>query len=177
MFLDETSTPTTLTPRYGRAPRGVRVLGRVPKGRWHTITLLATLTPDGMGPTMLIEGAADRDAFDAFIAQQLVPSLRPGQTVILDNLSVHKSATARTLIERAQCQMRFLPTYSPDFNPIELAFAKIKQHLRRASARSYDAVGAAAGPALAAITASDAHAFYRAAGYPLTPRQPFREPL
>lgn len=177
VFLDETSTPTTLTPRYGRAPRGVRVLGRVPKGRWHNVTMLATITPDGMGPTIVIEGAADRGAFDAFIAQQLVPSLRPGQTVILDNLSVHKSATARTLIEGAPCQVRFLPTYSPDVHPIELAFAKIKQHLRRASARSYDAVCAAAAPALAAITRSDAHAFYRAAGYPLKTRQPLREPL
>ena len=121
---------------------------------------------------MLIEGATDRAVFEAFVAQQLVPSLRPGQTVILDNLSVHKSAAARDMIAAAECRLRFLPTYSPDFNPIEPAFAKVKQRLRRAAARSYDALCAAAGPALDAVTADDAAGFYRAAGYPLDPGQP-----
>ena len=115
---------------------------------------------------MLVEGAVDRAAFDAFVAQVLAPSLRPGQVVVLDNLSVHKSAAARAAIEAAACRLVFLPTYSPDFNPIELAFAKAKAALRRAEARSVEAVVAAVGTALASVTAADASAFYRHAGYP-----------
>jgi transposase len=144
--------------------------------------LLATLTPTGMGAAMLLEGAADQAAFEAFVAQHLVPSLRPGQTVILDNLSVHKSARARDLIAGAGCALRFLPTYSPDFNPIEHAFAKIKHHLRRAEARSFAALRAAAGPALDAVTPADARAFFADCGFPLPPDpddhgQPLRRAL
>lgn len=142
-------------------------MGRVPRGRWHAITLVATLTPSGMGPSVVLDGALDRDAFDAYVAQVLIPALRPGQTVVLDNLSVHKSAQARLLIETAGCQLRFLPTYSPDLNPIEQAFAKLKQRLRRAQARSVDAVVDAIGEAYPTITAQDCHAFYRNAGYNL----------
>jgi len=179
VFLDETSTPTTLTPLRARAPRGQRAIGRVPRGRWVSVTLLAPLTPTGMGAAMLLEGAADQAAFEAFVAQHLVPSLRPGQTVVLDNLSVHKSARARDLIAAAGCALRFLPTYSPDFNPIEHAFAKIKQHLRRAEARSFAALRAATGPALDAVTPADAHAFYHAAGFtlPTIPGQPLLRAL
>ncbi|MDF2762529.1 MAG: Transposase protein, partial [Thermomicrobiales bacterium] len=101
-----------------------------------------------------------------FVERVLVPSLRPGQIVVLDNLSVHKSARAKALIEAAGCQLLFLPTYSPDFNPIEQAFAKIKQLLRRVGARSWEAVVAAVGAALNAITAVDAHAFFADAGFP-----------
>lgn len=179
VFLDETSTPTTLTPLRARAPRGQRAVGRVPRGRWQSVTLFATLTPAGMGAAMLLDGAADQLAFEAFVAEQLVPSLAPGQTVVLDNLSVHKSARARAAIEAAGCALRFLPTYSPDFNPIEHAFAKIKQRLRRAEARSFAALRAAAGPALDAVTPADARAFFHAAGYTLTsePGQPLRRAL
>ena len=113
-----------------------------------------------------MEGAVDRDAFDAYVAQLLVPALRPGQTVVLDNLSVHRSARARHLIEAAGCALRFLPTYSPDLNPIEQAFAKTKQALRRAEARTVDALVDAVGTALATVTPADAAAFYRDAGYP-----------
>lgn len=141
-------------------------MGRVPKGRWHSITLVATLTAGGSGPAVVLPGALDRLAFETYVAELLVPRLRPGQIVILDNLSVHKSATARGLIEAAGCQLRFLPTYSPDYNPIELAFAKLKQHLRRTEARSFDAVVTATGIGLATITAADARAFFTAAGYP-----------
>jgi len=166
VFLDETATPTTLTPLRARAPRGERVVGRVPRGRRPHVSWLAALTPVGIGPSVLVEGAVDRDAFDAFIAQVLVPSLRPGQIVVLDNLSVHKSAAARAALETAGCRLVFLPTHSPDFNPIELAFAKAKAALRRAGARSVAEVVAAVGSALASITAADARAFYRHAGFP-----------
>jgi transposase len=174
IFLDETSTPTTLTPLRARAPRGQRAIGRVPRGRWATVTLLATLTPTGMGPAMLLDGATDQAAFEAFVAQQVVPSLQPGQTVILDNLSVHQSPRARDAITAVGCELRFLPTYSPDFNPIELAFAKLKQQLRRAEARSFAALRSVVGPALDTITPADAAAFYQAAGFALAsdPGQP-----
>ena len=114
----------------------------------------------------MVEGAIDRDAFDAFVAQVLAPRPRPGQVVVLDNLAVHTSARARDLVEAAGCRLVFLPTYSPDFNPIELAFAKAKAAPRRAEARSVAAVVDAVGAALASVTAADARAFYRHAGYP-----------
>jgi transposase len=135
VFLDETATPTTLTPLRARAPRGQRAVGRVPRGRRTHVSWLAALTLAGIGPSVLVEGAVDRDAFDAFVIQLLVPALRPGQVVVLDNLSVHKSAAARRAIEAAGCRVVFLPTYSPDFNPIELAFAKTTAATERAEAR------------------------------------------
>ena len=131
------------------------------------MTLLATLTPAGMGPAVLVEGAADRAVFDAFVEQALVPELRPGQVVVLDNLSVHKSARARRLVAAAGRRLLFLPRYSPDLNPIEPAFAKRKQALRRAAARTFDALVAAAGPALHALTPADARGFYAQCGYAL----------
>ncbi len=167
VFVDETNTPTTLTPLRGRSPRGDRVLGRVPRGRWEAVSLLATLTPTGFGPSLQVAGAIDRAAFDTFIATTLVPTLRPGQCVVLDNLSVHKSAAARALIEAAGCQLIFLPTYSPDFNPIELAFSKLKQHLRRAGARTLTAVLDATQVAYPLVTPDDARNYFRHAGYNL----------
>ena len=145
-------------------------MGRVPRGRREHLSWLATLTPAGIGPSVVVEGAVDRAAFDAFVEQLLVPALLPGQVVVLDNLSVHKGARARALVEAAGCQLRFLPTSSPDLNPIEQAFAKTKQALRRAEARTADAVVAAVvaavGAALATVTPADAAAFYRDSGYP-----------
>ena len=136
------------------------------------MTLICALTPDGMTAPVLLPGPLDRGAFDTWVAEQLVPALRPGQTVLLDNLSVHRSATARALVTAAGCELRHLPTYSPDMNPIEQAFAKVKAGLRRAEARDFEALVAAAKPALAAVTAADAHGFYREAGYPIPDGQP-----
>ena len=167
IFLDETSTPTTLTRLWARSRRGQRAIGRVPRGRWTTVTLLATLTPDGLGPGLQFAGALDRPVFETFVAQILVPRLRAGQTVVLDNLSVHKSAKARQLIEAAGCRLVFLPTYSPDFNPIEQAFAKLKGLLRRTEARTVEAILTATHQHYPAITPADAHSFYREAGYNL----------
>ena len=172
VFLDETSTPTTLTPLRARAPRGERAVGTVPRGRWEQVTLICALTPQGMAAPILLPGALDRDAFDTWVAEQLVPALRPGQTVLLDNLSVHRSAEARRLVAEAGCELRHLPTYSPDLNPIEQAFATVKAGLRRAEARTFEALVAAAKPALAAVTPADARGFYRDAGYPLPDSQP-----
>ena len=166
VFLDETATPTTLTPLRARAPRGERAVGRVPRGHRRHVSWLATLTAGGIGESLVVEGAVDRAVFDAFVERLLVPSLRPGQVVVLDNLSVHKSPRARRLVEAAGCRLAFLPPYSPDLNPIEQAFAKCKQALRRQAARSFDAQIAAVGAALAAVTPADAAGFFRAAGYP-----------
>jgi len=166
VFLDETSTPLSLTPLRARAPRGQRAVGRVPRGKRPHISWLATLTTAGIGESLVVPGAVDRQVFDLFVERVLVPSLRPGQIVVLDNLKVHESATARKRIEAAGCRLVFLPTYSPDFNPIELAFAKIKQALRRITARSWERLVAALGQALATVAASDARAFFAAAGFP-----------
>lgn len=167
MFLDETSTPITLTPLRGRSPRGQRVTGTVPRRRWQAVTLLATLTPTGLGPSLQLEGAIDRPSFDQFVTDVLVPQLRPGQTVILDNLSVHKSVAAEAALAAAGCRLLPLPAYSPDLNPIEQAFSKLKAALRRASARTVTAVMDATQQAYPQITAADAAAFYREAGYKL----------
>lgn len=165
VVLDETATPTNLSHLRARAPRGERAVGRVPRRRWTSAPLVSTLRATGMSPAVVLDGATDRAAFDAFVGQLLVPTLRPGQIVVLDNLSVHKSAVARAHIEGAGCHLLFLPPYSPDFNPIELAFAKIKQTLRAVAARIYDALVTATGPALDAITPADAQGFFAHCGF------------
>lgn len=165
VFLDETATPTRLTRLRARAPRGQRAVGVVPRRRWQSVSLLASVSVTGMGAALVLDGAVNRAAFDAYIAQSLGPTLVPGQIVILDNLAVHKSPRARALIEAAGCQMLFLPPYSPDLNPIELAFAKIKQHLRGAAARTFDDLVSSTAPALDTVTAADAHGFFAHCGY------------
>lgn len=167
VFLDETSTPITLTPLRARAPRGQRAVGLVPRGQRPHIAWLATLTPRGLGESLLVRGTVDQRVFAVFVERVLVPSLHPGQIVVLDNLAVHKSARARALIEDAGCHLVFLPPYSPDFNPIEQAFAKLKQALRRRGARSWDAIVAAVADLLPTITSVDAHAFFADAGFPV----------
>ena len=168
VFLDETATPTRLTRLRARAPRGERAIGTVPRRRWQSVTLLASLSTTGMGAAMVLDGAINREAFDAYVEQSLLPTLRPGQIVILDNLAVHKSPRARALIEGAGCQVRFLPSYSPDFNPIELVFAKIKQRLRGAGQRTFAGLVAATAPALDAVTAADARGCFAHCGYYLS---------
>jgi hypothetical protein len=168
LFLDETHTPTTMIRTYGRAPRNERAIGRVRTQKWETITFVGTLTSTGLGAAALcVPGALDQAVFDAFVDQQLVPTLRPGQIVVLDNLRVHRSPHARDAIEAARCSLHFLPPYSPDFNPIEFAFAKMKGVLRTAHAQTYDAMLDATAVAMTQITAGDAAGFFRAAGFPL----------
>ncbi|MCA1674408.1 MAG: IS630 family transposase [Actinobacteria bacterium] len=167
VFVDESGTNLAMTPRYGRAPRGQRVVGSVPRNHGAKTTLVAALTLEGITAAMTLEGAADRDAFDVFVAQVLCPTLTPGQLVIWDNLSVHKSATAARLITERGCHLLFLPPYSPDFAPIEQAFSKLKTHLRRTGARTRDALEAAVAAALATITAADARAWFAHCGYPI----------
>lgn len=167
LFLDETSTPLTLTPVRARAPRGQRAIGRIPRGMRPHIAWLATLSATGLGESLVVDGPVDGRVFVAFVERVLVPQLRPGQLVVLDNLSVHKSARARQLIEAAGCHLVFLPPYSPDFNPIEQAFAKTKQALRRVEARSWESIVTAIGHVIDTITPADAAGFFTAAGFPL----------
>lgn len=167
IFVDETSTHTAMTRRRARAPRGARAVGRTPRNHGPNLTLVATLTPAGIGPALVIPGAVDGAAFAAYAARALAPSLRPGQVVVLDNLSAHKSEDARKAVEAAGCSLLFLPPYSPDFNPIELAFAKVKERLRAAAERTPDGLFAATASAIDAVSAADAHGFYAHCGFPL----------
>lgn len=165
VFLDETGTSLSMVPRYGWAPKGERACGTVPTGHRRHHTLISSLTLAGMGPSLLLEGSVDRTVFDTFLTDLLLPTLTAGQTVILDNASIHKGTRTRVVLEAAGIQLCFLPTASPEFNPIEHAFAKLKQHLRRDQPRDPDTLEAAIKAGQNAITASDAHGFFRGAGY------------
>jgi transposase len=167
VFVDETSTHTALTRRRARAPRGERAVGRTPRNHGPNVTLLATLTPAGIGPAVAIPGAVDGAAFIAYAERVLAPSLRPGQVVILDNLSAHKSEGVRTAVEAVGARLLFLPPYSPDVNPIELAFAKVKERLRAAAERSPAGLFAATAAAIDAVSTTDARGFYAHCGFPL----------
>jgi transposase len=163
--MDESGANITLVPRYGRAPRGRRCHGSQPRGHYRHLTLFAALSLTGIQAPMILEGAADREAFRVYVEQVLAPTLQPGQLVILDNLSVHKQAAMRRAIEAAGCRVLFLPTYSPDFNPIEQAFAKIKQVLRQAQAKTTEALQEAIAQAIDLVTATDAAGCFRGCGY------------
>jgi len=154
-----------MTPRRARAPRGQRAYGAVPRNWGDNLTLVAALGLAGLGPAMTLPGALDGPAFVAYVREFLAPALVPGQTVVLDNLAVHKGPAVRRLIEARGCRLLFLPAYSPDFAPIEHAFSKVKAALRRAGARTRAALEAAIAAALDTITAQDAAAWFRHCGY------------
>jgi transposase len=172
VFVDETGTNTAMTPRCGWAPTGDRARGHAPRNHGPNVTLVTTLSVAGLGPAMVIDGPMTARAFEAFVAQLLVPVLHPGQIVILDNLSVHTGTRIRALIEAAGCTLRFLPPYSPDFSPIEWAFSKLKRWLRRVAARTAAALDAAIADGLARITAADAIGWFTGCGY-----APLSQPL
>lgn len=167
VFVDESGATIMLTPPYGRAPRGQRCLGRVPRNWGLRTTLLAAMTVDGITASFLIDGATDRQVFDTYVERVLVPALRPGQVVVWDNLSAHKSVRARAAIEAAGCEVVFLPAYSPDFNPIEQAFSKLKAGLRRAGERTHAGLWEAIGSGLEQITSRDARGWFSHCGYRL----------
>jgi transposase len=166
VFVDESGTQTNMTPRTSRAPRGERAYGAAPRNHGKNTTLIAALSTQGIGAAMTLEGAADAEAFVADVTDCLVPTLLPGQIVIMDNLSVHKDDRVRPLIEQAKCRLMYLPAYSPDFTPIEQAFSKIKAFLRRVEARTREALEGAIGAALATVTPTDAAGWFTACGYP-----------
>jgi transposase len=165
VFIDETGTQLGMTPRRGRAPKGERVVETVARNRGCNTSLVAALGVDGIGAALMIEGAIDRAVFLVYVRDVLVPSLRPGQRVIWDNLSVHRTVEVRALIEEAGCSLHFLPAYSPDFNPIESAFSKLKTLLRRIGALTRAALDEAITTALPQLTATDARAWFRHCGY------------
>lgn len=150
---------------YGRATRGERCRAAVPHGHWKTTTFVGALRLSGVTAPMTLDGAMNAAAFLAYVEQVLVPTLDPGDIVVLDNLPAHKPIAIREAIERAGAEVRFLPPYSPDFNPIEMAFAKIKALLKRTAARTVHALWDAIRDAINAVTPHDARKFFTACGY------------
>jgi transposase len=165
VFVDECGSNIALTPLYARAPKGQRAVDSVPRNRGKNTTLIASLSLKGVGASMILEGAANGAAFEASVEQVLVPSLRKGQIVVMDNLRVHKVARVRQLIEASGCQVLFLPAYSPDFSPIEEMFSKVKAFLRRRKARTREALEEAITQALLTVTSQDAHGWFEHGGY------------
>ena len=156
-----------MTRLRGRAPVGERLVDKVPHGHWKTTTLIAALGIEGMRCSTVVDGAVNGDVFEAFIEQVLVPQLKRGDIVVMDNLSSHKRDRTRDMIERAGAQLKFLPPYSPDFNPIEMIFAKAKHLLRSLACRTRDELWRAMQSVLDQITASDASNCFRHCGYTL----------
>ncbi len=165
MFIDETWASTNMARRRGRAPRGERLRAAVPHGHWKTTTFVAGLRRDGIVAPFVLDGPINRDAFETYVARVLVPDLRPGDVVIMDNLSSHKGPRVGRMIEEAGANLRYLPPYSPDFNPIENAFAKLKALLRKAAERTVGALWDAIGRLIDAVTQRECANYFAAAGY------------
>jgi transposase len=168
VFLDESAALTNMARTHARSPRGMRAYGTVPYGHWTRLTVLGALGTEGIVAAMSIEAATDAAVFHAFLDQVLLPALRrakPDAVLVMDNLSAHKAGVVRELLDRSEFSYRYLPSYSPDLNPIEPAWAKAKGRLRAVAARTVEALQEALGPALDAITPQDAQAFFRHAGY------------
>ena len=168
VFIDETGANTKMTRLRGRAARGERCRAPVPFGHWNTTTFIAGLRLGGISAPMLLEGPMDGEHFLAYIEQVLVPTLTVGDTVIMDNLSSHKMAGVRFAIEAAGARLLYLPPYSPDFNPIEMAFSKLKAILRGAAQRSLDGLWTAIKHAIERFTPSECANYFAAAGYDAT---------
>ena len=167
VFVDECGTHTSLAPLYAWAPRGRRAYAKVPRNRGKNTTLLASMSAEGMGPCVAVEGTTTAEVFEAYVEQALAPMLKEGQSVVMDNLSAHKGKKVRQLVEARGCRLLFLPPYSPDLNPIEEAFSKVKASLRKAPARSRETLVGAIGRAISAVTARDVRAFFEHCGYRL----------
>jgi transposase len=161
IFLDESGVSTQMTRRYARAPRGVRVHESTPEGNWKILTILGAMSLRGMIATMTIEAATDAEIFLAYLDHVLCPALRPGDVVVMDNLSSHKVPGVRERFQAAGAEVLYLPPYSPDLNPIEKAWAKLKHLLRSAKARTAEALEQAIAELLPAITPQDAQAWFR----------------
>lgn len=165
VFIDETAVKTNLTRRRGRAPVGQRLEGAVPFGKWRTQTFIAGLTSEELIAPWVIEGAMNQAAFETYVETQLAPLLSPGTVVILDNLSTHRSLRAAEALKQRQSWFLFLPPYSPDLNPIEQAFSKLKAHLRHFGARTYDDLIDAIGDVCQLFDPTECWNLFNAAGY------------
>ena len=168
VFIDETWTKTNMTPLRGWAPCGQRLPGKAPYGRWKTMTFLAALRHDRLTAPWLIDGPIDGQSFLQYVEEVLVPTLKPGDIVIIDNLGSHKGKTVRRAIRAAGAKLFFLPPYSPDLNPIEQAFAKLKTLLRKAAERSLEATWKRIGALLACFTPQECANYLANAGYAST---------
>jgi len=165
VFIDETGASTKMARLYGRSLRGKRCVAPIPHGHWQTTTFVGALRATGMTAPMVLDGAMDGAAFEAYVKEVLASTLRPGDIVVMDNLPAHKRAQIRIAIEAAGAQLMYLPPYSPDLNPIEMAFAKLKAALRKAAARSLEALWQAIAQALTTFTPQECSNFFAAAGY------------
>jgi transposase len=165
VFVDETWAKTNMTRTYGRSPRGTRLVARVPYGRWETTTFLGALRATGFVAPLCVEGAINGRVFLAWVEQQLAPSLRAGDVVVMDNLSSHKTPGIRTAIEARGAQVRYLPPYSPDLNPIELAFSKFKKLLRDGAERTTEKLWDLCGRVLTLFTECECRNYFRHCGY------------
>jgi transposase len=165
--VDEAGATLAMTRLYARSPKGERATGSAPRNHGTPTTLITALSPTGIQAALTLQGAADTVAFRLFARDILGPTLRPGQVVAVDNLSIHLDPEVRAIIEERDCLLVHLPTYSPDLAPVEPALAKIKAHLRKVAARTQEALDQAIADALALVTPEDAHGFFRHAGYPL----------
>lgn len=165
VFIDETGVNTKMTRRYGRAPRGARVIAKVPHGHWKTTTFVAALRSDGLTARLVIDGAMNGAVFLAYVEQQLVRTLRPGDIVIMDNLASHKRVGVREAIAAAGATVVYLPPYSPDFNPIELVFSKLKWLVRSAEKRTIDTLWGLLGQLVDRFPAAECQNYLRHCGY------------
>ena len=165
LFVDEMGVNISLSPLYAWSHRGERAFGSAPRNWGKNVTLLASITHRGVGPCLAVEGPTTREVFEAYLERVLAPTLEPGRVVVMDNLSAHKGGRVREIVERAGCELIYLPPYSPDLNPIERAFSKVKGLLRRAEARTREALIEAMGWALEAVSARDARGFFGHCGY------------
>jgi transposase len=165
VFVDEMGTNTSLAPLWAWTLIGQRAYCSVPRNRGKNTTVLSSMTMEGMGPSLAVEGATTTAVFETYVERVLAPTLRSGQVVVMDNLTAHKGERIRHLIEERGCELMYLPPYSPDFNPIEEAFAKIKGILRKAEARSREALIEMIGQAISAISPRDARGFFEHCGY------------
>jgi transposase len=168
VFIDETWVSTNMARPYGRAPRGQRLRVGVPHGHWKTTTFVAGLRRTGVVAPLVLDGPINRDAFEIYVGKILVPELRPDDVVVMDNLSSHKGPRIREMIEAAGARLLYLPPYSPDFNPIENAFAKLKALLRKAAERTVEGLWSAVGRLLDAFTPQECANYFAAAGYDAT---------
>ena len=165
VFIDETWTRTNMAPLRGWAPRGSRLTAKVPHGRWRTMTFLAALRHDRIAAPWLLEGPIDGEGFATYVEKVLLPTLRPGDIVIMDNLGSHRGKIIRRIIRSVGAKLFLLPKYSPDLNPIEQVFAKLKHLLRKAAARTVETVCAAIGELLGAFTANECANYFKNSGY------------
>lgn len=169
VFLDETGVNTAMTRLYGRAPRGERLVGKVPQAHWQMTTLVAGIRADGVVAPFALTGAMDAGTFEAYVEQVLVPCLRPGDIVVLDRLQAHRGRVVRRAIRRVGAGVWYLPPYSPDYNPIEKVWSKVKACLRKAAARTQETLWEALRQAVAAVTAQDCQHCFAHCGYHATP--------